>query len=103
MDDVLKSIFTERCAFSVWTYLEMTVSLEPLDVARKPETFSTGLKNLFGQAAQDLEKLIMARLCQTLGVKLEWKESYRFSDYIHMLRKAYVEIEALRYKQLIEE
>ena len=82
VDEVLKSIFTERCAFSVWTYLEMTVSLGP--------------------AAQDLEKLIMARLCQILGVKLEWKEGYKFSDYISTLRKAYVEIEALRYKPLIE-
>lgn len=102
VDEVLKSIFTERCAFSVWTYLEMTFSIEPLDVARKPETFSAGLRNLFGPAAQDLEKLIMARLCQILGVKLEWKEGYKFSDHISMLRKAYVEIEALRYKQLIE-
>jgi hypothetical protein len=102
VDEVLKSIFTERCAFSVWTYLEMTFSIEPRDVARKPETFSAGLKSLFGPAAQDLEKLIMARLCQILGVKLEWKEGYKFSDYIRMLRKAYVEIEALRYKQLIE-
>ncbi|MBX5321393.1 MAG: hypothetical protein QHH12_04775 [Candidatus Bathyarchaeota archaeon] len=102
VDEVLKSIFTERCAFSVWTYLEMTFSIEPLDVARKPETFSAGFKSLFGPAAQDLEKLILTRLCQILGVKLEWKEGYKFSDYISTLRKAYVEIETLRYKPLIE-
>jgi hypothetical protein len=103
VDNVLKSIFSERFAFSVWTYLEMTVSIEPLDVARKPEAFSAGLRNLFGlAAAESLERLILKCLCQVLQINLELRESYRFSDYISELRKLYVKIEVERYKQLIK-
>lgn len=102
VDDVLKAIFTERFAFFVWTYLETGVFVERLDIARKPEAFSVGLRNLFGSAAQALEKLILTRLCQKLGVKLELKEGYKFSDYISALRKVYVEIEVTRYRQLLE-
>lgn len=102
VDHVLKSVFSERFAFSVWTYLEMTTSIEPLDVARNPEAFSAGLRNLFGPAAEDLERLILKCLCQILGVELEMKEGYKFSDYISKLRKTYVEIEVERYKKLIE-
>jgi len=36
VDSVLKSIFSERFTFSVWAYLEMAASIEPLDVAKKP-------------------------------------------------------------------
>jgi len=61
-----------------------------------------GLRNLFGSAAEALEKLILSRLCQWLGVKLELKEGYKFSDYISALRKVYVEIEVARYRQLLE-
>jgi hypothetical protein len=39
VDDVFKSIFTERVAFSLWIYLETMASIERLDVARKPEAF----------------------------------------------------------------
>jgi hypothetical protein len=43
----------------------MAVSIEPLDVARKPEVFSACLRNLFGtSAAGDLERLILKCLCQ---------------------------------------
>lgn len=102
VDDVLKSIFSERFAFSVWTYLEMMFSIEPLDIARKPDAFSVGLKNLFAAAAPDLERLILKRLCQVLAVNLELKEGYNFSDYISELRKAYSEIEVARYKHFIQ-
>jgi len=54
------------------------------------------LRNLFGSAAEALEKLILRRLCQRLDVKLELKEGYKFSDYISALRKVYVEIEVTR-------
>lgn len=71
-------------------------------IARKPEAFSSGLRDLFGSAAEALERLILKHLCQRLGVKLELKEGYKFSDYISELRKVYVEIEVARYRQLIE-
>ncbi|MGQ9538555.1 MAG: hypothetical protein ACUVTE_03105 [Candidatus Bathycorpusculaceae bacterium] len=102
MDDVLNSIFTERCAFSVWLYFETKFSVERLDVARKPKAFSDGLRSLFGEAAQGLEELILKNLCKILGLKPELKQGYKFSDYISDLRKFYVKILATRYKPLIE-
>ena len=103
VDSVLKSIFSERFTFSVWAYLEMAASIEPLDVAKKPEAFSACLRNLFGtSAAGDLERLILKCLCQVLRINLEFKEGYRFSDYISELRKLYVKIEIERYRQLIK-
>lgn len=103
VDYVLRSIFSERFVFSVWTYLEMAASIEPLDIARKPEAFSICLKNLFGPAAKDLERLILKHLCQVLGLKLELKENYNFSECISRLREVYVEIETEQYRKLIGE
>jgi len=102
VDYVLRSVFSERFVFSVWTYLEMAASIEPLDIARKPEAFEACLKNLFGSAAEHLEKLILKCLCQTLGIKIESEEPYKFSDIISELRKIYTKIELERYEELME-
>ncbi|MEM2971703.1 MAG: hypothetical protein QW270_04700 [Candidatus Bathyarchaeia archaeon] len=100
VDEVLKSKFSERFAYFVWMYLGTTASIERIDIARKPEAFSTTLRNLLGSAAQVLEKLILKSLCQHLNVKL--KEGYKFSDYINELRKVYVAIEYTKYKKFLE-
>lgn len=100
VDEVLKLTFTERYAFFVWTYLETAASIERLEVAHKPEAFSACLRNLFGSAAQTLEKLILKRLCETLNVK--FKEGHTFPEYIEELRKIYVKLELERYKQYME-
>ncbi|MEM1590029.1 MAG: hypothetical protein QXZ68_05630 [Candidatus Bathyarchaeia archaeon] len=103
VDYVLKSIFSERFVFSFWIYLEVAASIEPLDIARKPEAFSACLKNLFGPtAAKNLEKLILKCLCEMLKLKLELEENSKFSDYINELRKIYTRIEFERYKRLVE-
>lgn len=102
VDHVLRSVFSERFVFSVWTYLEMAASIEPLDIARKPEAFEACLKNLFGPAAEHLEKLILKCLCQTLGMKIELEEPCKFPDVISELRKFYIKIELERYEKLIE-
>ncbi|MEM3579434.1 MAG: hypothetical protein QXL54_04350 [Candidatus Bathyarchaeia archaeon] len=102
VNHVLRSVFSERFVFSVWTYLELAASMEPIDIARSPEVFSNCLRKLFGSAAEDLEKLILKCLCQVLGLKLELKESVKFSDYISELRKIYTKIEFERYKKLTE-
>jgi len=100
VDEILKLTFTERYAYFVWTYLETAASIERLEIARKPEAFSTCLKNLFGSAAQTLERLILKRLCQILNVK--FKEGYKFADYIEELRKIYVKLELERYKRYVK-
>jgi len=69
VDYVLRSVFSERFVFSVWTYLEMAASIEPLDIARKPEAFEACLKNLFGSAAEHLEKLILKMPVPNAGNK----------------------------------
>jgi len=102
VDYVLRSVFSERFVFSVWTYLEMAASIEPLDIAQNPEIFSNCLKNLFGPAAEELEKLILKCLCQNVKAKMELKENYKFADYISELRKIYAKIEFERYKKLLE-
>jgi len=102
VDYVLRSVFSERFVFSVWTYLEMAASIEPLDIARKPEAFEACLKNLFGPAAEHLEKFILKCLCQALGIKIELEESYKFSDVISELRNIYTKIEFERYEKIVE-
>lgn len=102
VDDVLRSIFGERLAFIVWTFLEINFAVGRLDVARKPNVFSKSLEKLFGPAAaRNLERRILKRLCQMLKVELELKESIEFSDFISRLRSVYMEILAVRYKSLI--
>lgn len=97
VDEVLFLIFKRTGSLYVYTYVELVSSVGRREIGRKPEAFSAGLKRLLGSAAPEVETLILELLYRRLGLRFEWKEDYRFSDYINELRNTYVEAELARH------
>ena len=87
VDETMRQIFREAGVKVIYDYLENNCNLKREEIAEKPEVFSAGLKRLMVSAALVIEKMILENLYRKLGLKLEEKEGYEFSDYIKELRK----------------
>jgi len=90
VDETLREVFKEAGTKVIYDFLENSSHLKREEIAEKPEVFSAGLERLMASAAQVIEKLILKNLYSKLGLKVEEKEGYEFSDYIKELRKSAV-------------
>jgi len=72
---------------SIYFYLENSFGLRRNEIPRKPEAFSQNLEVLFKDGSNCIEKLILKRLYETVGLKFEYREGRRFADYINEVRR----------------
>lgn len=89
LDETMKQVFRETGTKFIYNFLENNIYSKREDIAEKPEVFSAALQRLLGSGARVIEKLILKNLYSKLGLKLEEKEGYEFSDYVKELKKRF--------------
>ena len=89
LDETMKQVFTETGTKVIYNFLENNSHSKREDIAQKPEVFSAALERLLGSGRPVIEKLILRNLYSKLGLKLEEKEGYEFSDYVKELKKRF--------------
>ncbi|RLI19514.1 hypothetical protein DRO54_08355 [Candidatus Bathyarchaeota archaeon] len=83
----LKEILGEAAASIVYEYLETKHSVKKEEIPDKIEDFIKGLKNFLSTGAFVVERVVLEKLYESYGLKLEEKEQYSFEDYLDELRK----------------
>ena len=78
----------KSCKKALYFHLENSFNVRPKDVVEKVERFDEALKLIFKDGATYVERLVLEKLCEELGVKFE--ESYVFD-----FAKAVSEIEGI--------
>jgi hypothetical protein len=56
---------------AIFFYLENTFGIKSQEIKDKIEAFDDALKNIFGEGADFLEKIIVKKLCEKTGSTLE--------------------------------
>ena len=85
---VLIQIFEDESMEATFRVLKERYGLEVEDIPKRPQVFSQALLSLFGKGAAIIEDLILEKLYSDFKVDLQWKESYKFSDYIEDLTQS---------------
>lgn len=85
VDDALKEILGKDATEVICDCLEHEFSLRLAEIPRKPEVFSTVLKELIGSRAPILEKAIVENLHSKLQLEREEKEDLTFSDHVKFI------------------
>lgn len=76
------TVFGESARHVIRYYLEKNHGLRREDIPKKPETFDTALKTIFGFGASVIERHILEKLYAKLQLTYEEKEGWAFIDYI---------------------
>ena len=85
VDKTMKQVFKEAGAKAIYNYLEKDCHLRREEITKKPEIFSAGLVRLLDSGAPLIETLILENLYRKLGLRIEEKKGYEFSDCIKEL------------------
>jgi hypothetical protein len=84
VDETLE-MFGRKAKSQVYDYLEKNFGLRRDDILDKPETFSKGLRSLFGSASRHIELNIVERVHSKLGISFQRSEKFNFVDYVASL------------------
>jgi len=76
----------ESCRRALYFHLERTFRLPRRQIPKKPEEFDETLKTIFKSGAAFLEKLILRKLCEMLGVSAVEDDALDFVESISMIR-----------------
>jgi len=87
VDETMREVFSGAGSKVICDFLQNNCHLKPEEIAEKTEIFSAGLRRLLGSGALVIENLILKNLYSKLGLKIEDKKGYGFSDYIKEVRK----------------
>jgi hypothetical protein len=91
VDEELKRVFREEGVAVIYSFVESMYELKRELIAEKPEVFSAGLQRLLVSAAPVMEKLILQKLYDRLGLRFVERKGYEFSDYVRELRERCVD------------
>jgi len=91
VDETLKQVFKEEGVEVIYSFIENKCHLKRDEIAQKPEDFSAGLDRLLGSAAPVMEKLILQKLYDKLGLEFVEKDGFEFSGYVRELRERCVD------------
>jgi len=86
VDHVLKMVFGEPTAKTIYQFLETRKGLRREMIPSHLEDFSSGLNMLFMSNAHLLEKLMIKHLCSKLQLELDQKQNLSFVDYVQELK-----------------
>jgi hypothetical protein len=84
--DYAFSSLGESCRRALYFHLETTFRLPRRQIPKKPEEFDETLKTIFKSGAAFLEKLILRKLCEMLGVSAVEDDALDFVESISMIR-----------------
>jgi len=73
----------------IYYHIEESHQVEPEQIPDRIEPFHEALRNMFGEGANHIEKLIIKHLYSTLALKFEEHEDWTLVDYV---REAKIQI-----------
>ena len=76
----------KSCHQALYFHLKKTFQLSREEIPSKVEKFDNAIKLIFKDGAVYLEKLILNKLCENLGVKFEGKSGFSFVDAVSKVR-----------------
>lgn len=76
----------KSCQLALYFHLKTIFRVERVDIPNKVEEFDDALNSIFRDGAVFLERLILQRLCEELGVKFEEKYVFDFVEAVSKVR-----------------
>ncbi len=81
------SYLGESAKYYIYFHLEYTFGVRREEIPEKPEIFAEKLEELFMDGSTYIERLILKRLFENVGLELKCKKGYSFTDYINEIRE----------------
>jgi len=78
----------QRTSQLIYGYLEERFALKKEEIPAKPETFSRGLRSLFGYSSKLIELSIVKRFYSNMGLRFQSVDGFDFGDYIAVTKAA---------------
>jgi len=98
-DAVLKAVDSafhslgESCKQALYFHLKTTFHIKRTEIPEKVEEFDNVMRFIFKDGASFLERVILEKLCENLGVKFEEKNVLGFVEAISKVRSMVLEKE----------
>ena len=84
----------KSCQLALYFHLKTIFHLERADIPNKVEEFDDALTSIFRDGAVFLEKLILEKLCEELGVQFKEKYVFNFVEAVSKIRSMVLEKES---------
>jgi hypothetical protein len=82
---------------AIFFHLKNSFEIGKNEIPTNLTEFAKGLEEIFGPGAFYLEKLIVKRLYEKLGLEFEEGETWDFLDYVENAKKHLTQLEDLQY------
>jgi hypothetical protein len=91
-NDKLVESIEEVLNFSkvVLNFLELNTAFKRGEIVRNPWLFSSGLNDLFGDSAKDIEGIIVERFYSKIKLKYVRSREKAFSEYVNEALNSYI-------------
>ena len=76
----------ESCNKALYFHLKTTFQIKKGEIPNRTEEFDNAIRLIFKDGAVFLERLIVTKLCEELGVELEEKLAFDFVDSVSQIR-----------------
>jgi len=83
----------KSCQLALYFHLKTIFHIERADIPNKVEQFDDALNSIFRDGAVFLEKLVLEKLCEELGVKFEERYVFDFVEAVSKIRGLVLEKE----------
>jgi hypothetical protein len=93
--DIAFNSLGESCKQALYFHLKTTFNIKRGEIPEKVEEFDNALKLIFKDGAVYLEKLILEKLCENLGVKIKEKDARDFVKTFLKIRNTVLEMDSL--------
>jgi hypothetical protein len=84
----------KSCQLALYFHLKTTFGIEKADIPSKVEHLDNALRLIFRGGTVFLERLILEKLCEELGVKYEEKSHSDFAEAISKIKSRVIEEES---------
>ncbi len=92
MDEVL-DVLGETSKRTIYYHLETTFSLPREAIPEKPEALAHALEVMLGKGGVLLQRRILTRYYEKMGLPFEEHRGFTFADYVHQARRSSVFIQ----------
>ena len=89
--DFAFSSLGKSCQLALYFHLKTIFHVERADIPNKVEQFDDALNAIFRDGAVFLERLILEKLCEELGVEFEEKHAFDFVEAVSKIQRMVVE------------
>jgi len=101
---LLKAVDESLCCLgdsvkrSIYFYLENSFGMRKNNIPKELEVFSKNLEALFKDGSYYIERLIVKRLYEILGLDFEQENDFSFIDYVNKAKFFYTEQKKMQIK-----